>query len=61
VDVEILKKEGVHDIAKMRTITLMNAEFQMNNKKIGREVMYCGEAAGGEMVSTASGSRFGLS
>jgi hypothetical protein len=23
----------------------MNAEFQMNNKKIGREVMSCGEAA----------------
>jgi hypothetical protein len=45
VDVEILKKAGVYDIKKMRTITLMNAEFQMNNKKMGRDVMYCAEEA----------------
>jgi hypothetical protein len=56
VDVEILKKEGVYDIEKIRTITLMNAEFQMNNKKIGREVMYCGEAASA-IALEQSGSR----
>jgi hypothetical protein len=35
VDVEILEKAVVYDIKKMCTITLMNAEFQINNKKIG--------------------------
>jgi hypothetical protein len=38
-DVAILKKAGVHDVEKMRTILLMNAEFNMNNKKLGREMM----------------------
>ncbi len=35
-DVEILKKAGGYDIEKMRTIMLMNSEFNMNNKKLGR-------------------------
>ena len=38
-DVEILKKSGVYDVEKMRTIQLMEAEFNMNNKKLGRDVM----------------------
>ena len=38
-DVEILKKAGVYDIEGMRTITLMNSEFNINNKKLGREMM----------------------
>jgi hypothetical protein len=38
-DVEILKKAGVYDVELMRTIQLMNAEFNMNNKKLGRDVM----------------------
>jgi hypothetical protein len=38
-DVEILKKAGVFDVEKMRTILLMNAEFNMNNKKLGRDMM----------------------
>ncbi len=38
-DVEILKKVGLYDIAKMRTILLMNAEFNMNNKKLGQDTM----------------------
>jgi hypothetical protein len=38
-DVEILKKAGVYDIDKMRTITLMDAAFNMNNKKLGRDLM----------------------
>ena len=46
VDVEILKKAGVYDIEKMRTITLMHSEFNMNNKKLGRDLMYQAEAAG---------------
>jgi hypothetical protein len=37
--VEILKKAGVYDIEKMRTIILMNSEFNMNNKKLGRDMM----------------------
>jgi hypothetical protein len=44
-DVEILKKAGVYDIEKMRTITLMHAEFNMNNKQLGRDVMRNAEAA----------------
>ena len=38
-DVEILKKAGEYDIEKMRTITLMNSEFNINNKKLGRHMM----------------------
>ena len=45
-DVEILKKAGVYDVEKMRTILLMNAEFNMNNKKLGREMMANAERHG---------------
>jgi hypothetical protein len=38
-DVEILKKAGVYDVELMRTIQLMHSEFNMNNKKLGRDVM----------------------
>jgi hypothetical protein len=38
-DVEILKKAGIYDIDKMRTITLMDAAFNMNNKQLGRDLM----------------------
>ena len=38
-DVEILKKAGVYDVELMRTIQLMQSEFNMNNKKLGRDVM----------------------
>jgi hypothetical protein len=38
-DVEILKKAGVYDVELMRTTQLMNAEFNMNNKKLRRDVM----------------------
>ena len=38
-DVQILKKAGVFDVEKMRTIQLMHAEFNMNNKKLGRNMM----------------------
>jgi hypothetical protein len=38
-DVEILKKAQVYDLNKMRTITIMNAEFNANNKKLGRDTM----------------------
>lgn len=43
-DVEILKKAGVYDIDKMRTITLMDAAFNMNNKQLGRDVMLHAES-----------------
>jgi hypothetical protein len=38
-DVEILKKAGVYDIKKMCTIILMNLEFNMNNRKLGKDMM----------------------
>ena len=43
-DVEILKKAGVYDVEKMRTIQLMHAVFNMNNKKLGRDMMRSAEA-----------------
>ena len=38
-DVAILKKAGLYDVEKMRTIQLMHAEFNANNKHLGRMVM----------------------
>ena len=38
-DFQILKKAAVYDVEKMRTIQLMPAAFNMNNKKTGREIM----------------------
>jgi hypothetical protein len=39
-NVEILKKEAdVYDIDRMRTILLMNSELNMNNKKLGWDLM----------------------
>jgi hypothetical protein len=43
-DVEILKKAGVYDIDKMRTITLMDAAFNMNNKQLGRDLLHHAES-----------------
>lgn len=34
VDVQILKKPGVFNIDKLRSIQLMHTEFNMNNKKM---------------------------
>jgi hypothetical protein len=45
-DVAILKKAGVYNVEKMRTILLMNAEFNMNNKKLSREMMVNAELHG---------------
>ena len=45
-DVAILKKAGVFDVEKMRTICLMNAEFNMNNKQLGRDMMANAEKHG---------------
>ena len=42
-DFELLKQPGVYILEKMRTILLMNAEFNMNNKWIGWELMYWAE------------------
>ena len=42
-DVEILKKANVFDIHLMRTIQLMNTELNLNNKKLGRDLMARGE------------------
>ena len=43
MDVEILNKAGVYDIHLMRTIQLMNAELNLNNKKLGRDMMARGK------------------
>ena len=45
-DVEILKKAGVYDIDKMRTITLMDAAYNMNNKQLGKDLMAHAEELG---------------
>jgi hypothetical protein len=36
---EILKKAGVFNVAKMPTILLMNAELNMKNKQLRRDMM----------------------
>jgi hypothetical protein len=45
-DYEILKKSGVYDVEKMRTIQLFVAQFNMNNKKTGHDVMARAESLG---------------
>ena len=45
-DVEILKKAGVYDIDKMRTITLMDAAYNMNNKQLGKDLLSHAEKLG---------------
>jgi hypothetical protein len=42
-DVEILKKTGVYDVEKMRTIQLMHSVFNMNIKKLGQDMMRSAE------------------
>ncbi len=44
MNVAIEKKPGEIRVTKMRTIQLMNAEFNANNKKIGKEAMAFAEA-----------------
>ena len=39
-DLMILKKEGVTDVDKLRTIVLYEADFNHNNKYLGRAMMY---------------------
>ncbi len=55
-DVVIPKKAGVLDVELMRTIQLMHSEANMNNKKLGKEVMANAEKAG-VMVAEQYGSR----
>jgi hypothetical protein len=43
-DVEILKKAGIFDVELMCTIQLMHAEFNMNIKKLGRDMMSFAES-----------------
>ena len=45
-DFQILKKAAVYDVEKMRTIQIMPAAFNMNNKKTGRDVMEYAERLG---------------
>ena len=41
----IEKKKGVFKVDKLRTILLYEADFNMNNKYVGRDMMYKAEAA----------------
>ena len=59
-DCQILKKPGVYDVEKMRTIALMPADFNMNNKKLGRDTMMTAEETG-VLVDEQYGSRKGRS
>jgi len=45
LDVQILKRILDYRASKMRTILLIEADFNMNNKKLGRDVMWNGERA----------------
>lgn len=45
-DFQLLKKAGRYDIKLMRTIQLFMAEFNLNNKKLGRNVMHGAEKIG---------------
>ena len=38
-DFQIYKKPGVFDVEEMRTITLYSADFNMNNKWLGQQIM----------------------
>ena len=37
--IRILKEEGVYDVEKLRTIVLFEADFNQNNKHLGRSMM----------------------
>ena len=43
-DAMILKKAGVLDVELMHTIQLMHSEFNMNNKKMARDMMKAAES-----------------
>ena len=59
-DFQILKALGVYDVAKMRTIKLMVALFNENNKKLGRDMMAHAEQAS-MIAPEQGGSRKGRS
>jgi hypothetical protein len=52
-----LKKAGVYDVELMRTIQLMHGEFNMNNKKLGRDVMAFAETHKALLAPEQFGSR----
>jgi hypothetical protein len=54
MDVEILKKAGIYEVELMRTIQLMHTKFNMNNKKLGQDMM-----SFAELCRAQSGEQFG--
>ena len=57
---QILKKLGVYDVEAMRTIQLVSAAFNVNNKKIGKEVIQRAEelhSIPGEQSGSRKGKR----
>ena len=46
VDVELLKRIKDFEVSKLRTIPLLEADFNMNNKCLGADAMHAGERGG---------------
>jgi hypothetical protein len=40
VDVMLEKKPGAHQLSKLRAILLYEADFNQNNKRLGREMLH---------------------
>ena len=43
IDVQLLKKKRNYQADKLRTILLLEADFNMNNKALGNNIMRIGE------------------
>lgn len=57
-DFQLLKKEGVFEADLMRTIQLYMADFNINNKRLGRDVVFHAEEMG-YLPDELTGSRKG--
>ena len=55
VDLSILKKSGNYDIAKQRTLGLLDTEFNQMNKRLGHEAMH--SAIENDCIATEQYSR----
>ena len=55
VDLSILKKSGNYDIAKQRTLGLLDTEFNQMNKRLGHEAMH--SAINNDCIATEQYSR----
>jgi hypothetical protein len=60
IDVQLLKRAGDHRAHKLRTILLLEADFNMNNKKLGRDVMAWAEQSNALARDNYGGSESNL-